>query len=81
MMTWQAWLNDLSGLVVGQNEIQSCKPEIPSHNKQISEHLDELLNDSHSCYWGAASLQGVSRCYNARWESKRRWTASKGKIH
>jgi len=39
--------HDVSRLVLGKKNVQSCKPEVPCHDKEVSEHLEELLRDSH----------------------------------
>jgi hypothetical protein len=39
--------HDVSRLVFRKKDVQSCKPEVPCHDKEVSEHLEELLRDSH----------------------------------
>jgi len=46
-VTRYACSNDLSGLVLGQKDVQSSKPEVPGHDKKVSKHLEELLRDAH----------------------------------
>jgi hypothetical protein len=40
--------NDLSGLVFGQKDVQSGKPEVPCHDKKVGKHLEKLLGDTHA---------------------------------